>query len=143
MPEHHKTTRYTRRVLAPSSGADDTESDSDWVSFLVPATTVKGTLFDRTILENSPRHSSASNSLAERAARTVGEQVRTLWRGMPSRSTVLGRSAWITTDDIGKFVPVSETGRMKVPAPYGPVLALSLRGGLRQRKGDSTWFRSI
>ena len=38
---------------------------------------MKAKMPDRVVVETSPRHSLASNSLAERAIRTVGKQLRT------------------------------------------------------------------
>ena len=39
---------------------------------------VEGKMPDRVVVENTPRHSSASSGLAGRAVLTVGEQLRTL-----------------------------------------------------------------
>ena len=47
-------------------------------SIMAVAETVKAKMPYRVVVESSPRHSSASNGLAARASRTIGEQLRTL-----------------------------------------------------------------
>ena len=47
-------------------------------SIMAVAEKVRTKLPHRVVVETSPRHSSASHGLAERAIRTIGEQLRTL-----------------------------------------------------------------
>ena len=46
---------------------------------------VEAKMLDRVVVENTPRYSSASNGLAERVIRTIGEQLKTLRYGTQNR----------------------------------------------------------
>ena len=54
-------------------------------SIMAVTQTVNALMPDCVVVENTPRHSSASNGLAERATRTNGEQLRTLRYDMQNR----------------------------------------------------------
>ena len=130
---------------------------------------VKAKMPDSVVVENTPRYSSASNGLAERVIRTIGEQLRTLRYGTQNRCktritlkstfwpwlvrhagfcvTRYARGAGGITpfraaydrDYTQEIVPFAETALFKIMAPEHR----GLSSGRGLHKGDTAWEKGI